>query len=101
MTFELKSVEALAAVLEDHGIDSSGDQIRIDDLFSSQFMQHNTAFESIESFFTNSPWDPDCEQDVASIPEATLDAYVARHSTFDSWQEMVQQAVLDLFSERP
>lgn len=99
MQFELESVEALASILEENGIAAPHEYVHVDDLFSQSFMRRNTEFGSIDEFFARSPWNPTSEREVAAIPDEKLDAYVARHTSFENWQEMVQQGVLELFNE--
>ena len=97
MEFELTGVETLARVLDEVRAASHHDRVQIDDLFSQSFMNRYTAYDSITDFFANSPWDPKCESDIAAIATESLDQYVSHQTSFQSWQSMVQRAVLELF----
>lgn len=66
-------------------------EVPIEELFPDEFMEENTDFESLESFFRDSPWDWE-RDDLEDIPEEKLDEYVRTHSQFSSWEEMMSEA---------
>jgi hypothetical protein len=61
-------------------------------VFPPAFVQRHTEFESFEAFMRASEWDVSSREEFAAIPQAEFDAYVAEHSSFADWEEMLGQA---------
>lgn len=61
------------------------------DLFTDPFMQAHTEYSTIESFVRHSPLSSPSHDDVRVSREA-IEAYIARSSEFDSWEDMVEAA---------
>ncbi|MEK5057017.1 hypothetical protein BK126_18160 [Paenibacillus sp. FSL H7-0326] len=66
--------------------------VSFDEMFNSYFMTRFTNFESIDEFFDRSGFNADTEEDFEAIHREELDAYVAKQTKFDSWEEMVGKA---------
>lgn len=71
----------------------SGDnEIPFKDLFNQTFMTANTGFNSIDTFFKESPFLLESEKDFEAIPINELDKYVSMNTSFDSWEKMLNKA---------
>lgn len=69
-----------------------GNEIPMDELFRSDFMQTYTEFDSIADFFEESPWNVQSQEDFKQIPEDKFDQYVDTHTGFNSWEAMLKAA---------
>lgn len=74
--------------LREH-VESSGGEVPMGELFTSDFMQNYTEFSSFEAFLGQSPWTVETQADFESIPADELDAYVEDRTGFDSWETML------------
>ncbi|MCO5388592.1 hypothetical protein [Desulfosporosinus sp.] len=62
-------------------------------LFPSQFMQQYTQFKSIEELLSSGGFEVNSEEDYEAIPDEDIDAHVAKTTKFNSWKEMLTNAV--------
>lgn len=87
-------------------IDEKGERLRdrfddlrddspLAELFPSGWMDYHTDFENFEAFLAASPWDVACAGEFDAIPTTEWTVYVADHTDFQSWEEMVEQAATD------
>lgn len=79
---------------------TSKDEIPLSELFGSQFMRKHTDFSSIEDFFKQSGYDDGSEELDVEIPDEVIDQYVQEHTSFDSWQEMLDEATGDYLAKK-
>ncbi|MBX0294976.1 hypothetical protein [Haloarcula nitratireducens] len=72
------------------GTEATGetDRLSLAELFTREFMQEYTDFESIEEFWSHSPWEIRSRADVEQIPDNPLDGYVDKHTEFSDAEEM-------------
>lgn len=70
-------------------VDSSGGEVPMDELFTPDFMQNYTEFETFEAFLDRSPWTVETQADFEAIPSDELDAFVEGRTGFDSWATML------------
>lgn len=66
--------------------------IPLTELFTPDFVQTFSDFESIGQFFEESPWTIETNEDLEAIPRGDLDDYVARHTGFSTWEAMLAAA---------
>ncbi len=66
--------------------------VPLTEMFTEEFMQTYTDFESIEAFFGESPWEVESQEDLEAIPDGEADKYVAEHTAFDTSDEMLSAA---------
>ncbi|MCR0569395.1 hypothetical protein MKC54_11125 [[Clostridium] innocuum] len=78
-------IESKLDEYEEHGIPC-------EDLFSTSFMNQCSSFSSLEEFFASGGFEVKCTSDIESIPENELDRHVASCTTFNSWEEMFDEA---------
>ncbi|MFC5133482.1 MULTISPECIES: hypothetical protein [Haloferacaceae] len=67
-------------------------EIPFEQLFTEEFMQLYTEFDSFEALLEASQWDVKDEDDFEAIPEDAFDTYVDEHTDFPSWEVMSQTA---------
>lgn len=67
-------------------------EIPMDELLPSDFMQTHTEFDSLQEFFEESPWSVDSKEDFKAIPEGEFDEYVDETSGFSGWDAMLSAA---------
>ncbi|QZP39367.1 hypothetical protein [Halobaculum magnesiiphilum] len=67
-------------------------EIPFEQLFTEEFMQLYTEFDSFEALLEASQWDVEDEDDFEAIPEDEFDTYVDEHTDFPSWEVMSQTA---------
>ncbi|WP_135304224.1 hypothetical protein [Haloarcula amylovorans] len=64
------------------------DRLSLAELFSREFMQEYTDFDSVAEFWAQSPWEIQSRDDIARIPDNPLDGYISQHSAFADADEM-------------
>ncbi|WP_243450303.1 hypothetical protein [Desulfosporosinus sp. Sb-LF] len=75
------------------GYDSTEGSILFTELFTSEFMQRYTQFESIEELLSSGGFEVNSEEDYEAIPDEDIDIHVAKTTNFSSWKEMLTDAV--------
>ncbi|MCI2095877.1 MAG: hypothetical protein LKK07_10075 [Lactococcus lactis] len=72
-------------------------EVKLVELFNSNFMSSNTKFSSFEDFADASKFD---WSDVEGIPEDELDIFINQNSSFNSWEEMYKDAATDYYAKQ-
>lgn len=67
------------------------DAVSIEAACSSEFMTTHTDAPTLEAFIESTGFKPDSGE-FAAIPYTEFDEHVKRHSSFQSWEEMQQEA---------
>lgn len=67
--------------------------IFFNDLFAPEFMRLYTQYNSIEEFLSSGGFDVSSDEDYESIPDEAIDAYVLKTTNFNSWKEMLTEAI--------
>lgn len=67
-------------------------QFSFPELFPDEFMLRNTEFPTIDALFAASGFKVESSEDLAAIPDAPWDAFVASRTRFASWDEMKNAA---------
>lgn len=75
---------------------SKTDNISFDELFTSGFMSKHTNYRSFNEFLSASGF----TQSFEDIPDDDWDTYVSQHSSFTSWEEMLDTAVEQYVSNK-
>ncbi|SHI30439.1 hypothetical protein [Desulfosporosinus lacus] len=68
------------------------------DLFSSQFMQQYTQFDSIDELLSSGGFEVNSEEDYEAISDEDIDAHVVKTTKFNSWKEMLTNAIATEFT---
>ena len=71
----------------------------LEDIFSDEFMQENSRFESFEGFQYSSAVFVNWKSDQLVYNEEVFDAFVRESTRFSSWEEMVRTATDKHFSK--
>ena len=62
------------------------------ELFPPAFIRKYTRFSSIDALFESGGYKINTNADLEAIPQKELDAYIAKHTKFRSWEEMLDEA---------
>lgn len=104
MKFEMKGFDKLEKKLNkiQHNVNqiNGNNEIPFKDLFNSTFMTRYTEFDTINSFFQNSSFTIESENDLEAIPSNELDTYVSNYTSFNSWKDMLNQASKEWISKQ-
>ena len=99
MEFEINGFDELKAHLskiEDNlSKMSKTDSLSFDELFTSDFMFKHTDYSSFGEFLSASGF----TQSFEDIPDNDWDIYVSQHSSFTSWEEIVDTAAEQYVSQ--
>lgn len=90
MVEDINDLEELANLIEEFEGDH---EVHLVELFSPNFMQKYTAFESLEELFEESPWTVESEEDLDNIPDEPFDDYIDEHTVFKDQDEMMNIAI--------
>lgn len=66
--------------------------VPLSELFPPSFMQRYTSFETLESMFASGGFSANTQEVWNAISPERLDVFVAQHTSFGSWQEMMSTA---------
>lgn len=70
-------------------------EISLGELLTDEFMQEHTSFSSIDELFESAGFTVETEEDLAAIPEDILDNHIAKTTSFDNWEDMLDEAVAE------
>ncbi|MDR3540422.1 MAG: hypothetical protein P4L69_05565 [Desulfosporosinus sp.] len=79
------------------GSDNSKGAIPFTDLFPSGFMHQYTQFNSIDELLFYGGFEVNSEDDYEAILDEDIDAHVAKTTEFNSWREMLTNAIEDSY----
>ena len=100
MGFEIKGFDELKDHLSkiENNISkmSETNNLSFEDLFTSDFMSKHTNCKSFDEFLSTSGF----TQSFEDIPDDDWDTYVSQHSSFTSWEEMIDTAVEQYVSKQ-
>lgn len=68
-------------------------QVSLDDLFSEEFMNNNTRYDSLDDFFDAAGFKIESQQDFDDLPEDELDAKVQELTKYQSWDDFKHEAI--------
>ncbi len=69
-------------------------------LFSDKFMRKYTNFNSYKDMVNKSGYKLETIEDFEKIPDIELDLFVKENFSFNSWEDMIQEAVNNHFAEQ-
>ena len=69
-------------------------------LFSDKFMRKYTTFNSFNEMIIKSGFKLETEEDFEKISDNELDLFIKNSSSFNSWEDMIQEAVNNHFAEQ-
>ena len=68
-------------------------EIRLNELFTDDFMRKYTNFNSLNEFFDKSPFGIRNEEDFINLEQKEFDEWVRTNARFNNWDEMQEKAV--------
>ena len=87
--------------LEQNAKKMDGDNsIPFNELFSYEFMNKNTNFDSIDDFFRSSGIEVNSQEELQELDERILDDAVVRFTQYSSWDEMIHEAGAVFFKKQ-
>lgn len=97
--FEVKGLDKLNKKLDDlaekaKNLDGKH-KIPLNELLNPTFISQCTRFATAEEMFDASGFKLDTQEDLAAIPDEKMDHFIRSISSFENWQEMIDQAVKD------
>ncbi|AET69538.1 hypothetical protein Desor_4099 [Desulfosporosinus orientis DSM 765] len=63
------------------------------ELFPAEFMKHYTQFESIDELLSSGGFSIHSQEDYDAIPDKDIDAHIKKTTNFNSWREMLINAL--------
>ncbi len=74
--------------------------IPFSDLFTSEFMDNYTDFESIDELIRSSGFPIQSSADIEKLPNDEWNDFIQKHTRFSNWTEMVQTAGKEYFAKK-
>lgn len=71
------------------------DELAIEEVVNDGFMYKYTAAPSLAAFFEESPWTVEETEDLEAIDDEELDGFVAEHTEFETFEDLLRRAVID------
>lgn len=75
-------------------------EIPFDNLFTQAFMQAHTPYDSIDALLEAGGFHAEGNDEFEAIPEDMLDAYIAKATDFESWEEMLSEATQEYVTDQ-
>jgi hypothetical protein len=102
--FEIKGLDEIKQKLEQlrrNAEKLSGEHtIPFSDLFTSDFMDNYTEFESIDEMIKSSGFPIESSEDIKELPGNEWNEFIQKHTCFPNWDEMVQTAAKEYFAKK-
>ncbi|MBM7699260.1 hypothetical protein [Kurthia huakuii] len=71
----------------------TGGKYGLSDLLSEDFIREKTDFASVEQLLKELPIDVSNVADVQQLSESDLNVFVKEHSCYDTWKELLAEAM--------
>ncbi len=91
MPRKYKSIEEFGDKMNKAVKGASG-EVKLDTLFNQGFMNKYSSVKTIDQMFENAGIKIESEDDFNALPKETIDNAVRRHTSFGSWEEMLNKA---------
>lgn len=78
--------------LHSYGVPMEGAGVPLEELLDPPFMLNYTRFSTITEMLEQGGFNATSNEEFAQIPEAGLDHWVAEHTEFSTWSEMLDRA---------
>ena len=73
-------------------LDGKQQEVSLSELLNDEFIAEHSSFASFDELLASSPFKVETKEDFEAIPDAEWDTYIAANTSFESWEEMQQQA---------
>lgn len=91
MSFEINELSDFQKKIEKlEQLSKKEHSVSLVELFTDTFMTSNTSFDNCDDFFKSIGIDT--EEQLKAMPEEQMDEFVAKNTSFSSWQEMLATA---------
>ena len=94
--FEMKGLDSFRRRLDDLGRRArnlnGAHEVPLVELFPPEFVRSHSTFDSFENLLEASGFKVESQQDLEAIPDDEWDVFIASHTTFLNWHEMLQAA---------
>lgn len=91
MSFEINGLSDFQKKIEKlEQLSKKEHSVSLVELFTDTFMTSNTSFDNCDDFFKSIGIDT--EEQLKAMPEEQMDEFVAKNTSFSSWQEMLATA---------
>ncbi|MCD9217872.1 hypothetical protein LUB13_00315 [Lactobacillus delbrueckii subsp. lactis] len=91
MSFEINGLSEFQKKIEKlEQLSKKEHSVSLVELFTDTFMTSNTSFDNCDDFFKSIGIDT--EEQLKAMPEEQMDEFVAKNTSFSSWQEMLATA---------
>ena len=95
--FEMEGFDEVQRRLDDLAkraaeLDGKQQQVPLSDLLNDNFIAKHSSFASFDELLAASPFKVETKEDFEAIPDADWDTYIVSNTSFESWEEMQQQA---------
>lgn len=74
---------------------SKPQKVKLERLLNDKFISSNTDFKTFDDFMTN--LNISTVEEFQNLPEEKLDQLIKNHSSFDTWQDLLEQASTEYF----
>jgi hypothetical protein len=73
-------------------LDGKQQTVPLSELLNDDFIAEHSSFATFNELLAASPFKVETEEDFEAIPNADWDTYIAKNTSFESWEEMQHQA---------
>ena len=75
-------------------------QVPFNELFTHSFMTKYTKYQTFDELLDDSGFVVETNDDFAAIPDDLFDAHISKNTTFNSWNDMMEQATSDYIAKK-
>lgn len=68
-------------------------QVQLTDLMTSEFISGCSSYENLDSLFSQSGFKIESKEDFEAIPDNEWEEFIVNNTSFDSWEEMQENAM--------
>ncbi|MCM1958140.1 hypothetical protein NCZ17_01980 [Acinetobacter modestus] len=70
-----------------------GEGLNVEDILNDVFLLEHTDFQNYKDLFNKAGFKADTPEEIASIPQEQIDAFVKANTKFDGFNDMLSQAL--------
>lgn len=67
-------------------------EVRMDELFSPEFMRNCSSFTSFDEMVDSSGFKVESKEDFKAIPDDEWDDFISKNTSYKTWEQMQQEA---------
>jgi len=81
-------------------LDGKQQTVPLSELLNNDFIAEHSSFASFDDLLAASPFKVETKEDFEAIPDAEWNTYIAANTSFESWEEMQQQAASEYVAKQ-